>query len=70
MNCPRLCGQYKKAPGRKYRVLVGEALCKRRLSSFELDAFVIVEVYVPVNHLVSLRESSWFVPENALCFED
>ena len=45
-------------------------MCKRRLSSFELDAFVILEVYVPVNHLVSLRESSWFVPENALCFED
>ena len=33
LNSPRLYGQYKKAPGRKYRVLVGEASRQRRLSS-------------------------------------
>ena len=70
LNCLRMCGQYKKALVGNIEFLVGEASCQRRLSSFELDAFVVVEVYVAVNHLVSLRESSWFVAVNALCFED
>ena len=60
----------KGAPGRKYEILGGEASRKRRLSSFELDALVIVEVDVSVNHLVGFREGSWFVAVNALCLEN
>ena len=70
LNRARLCGQYKKAPGRKYWVFVGEAARQRCLSSFELDTLVVAEVYVLVNHLVSFREGVWFLPVNALCFED
>ena len=40
------------------------------ISSFELDTLVVAEVYVLVNHLVSFREGVWFLPVNALCFED
>ncbi len=43
---------------------------KRRLSSFELDALMVVEVDIAVNHLVRLRKGNRFVPVNALCFED
>ena len=42
---------------------------KRRLSSFELDALMVVEVNVPVNHLICFCEGSRLVPVNALCFE-
>ena len=70
MNSPRLYGQYKKAPGRKYRVLVGEASRQRRLSSLKLDTLVVVKVNVSVNHLVGLRESGWLVSVNTLCFKD
>ena len=31
---------------------------------------MVVEVDVPSNHLVGFREGGWFVPVNALCFED
>ena len=48
LNSPRLYGQYKKAPGRKYRVLVGEASRQRRLSSLKLDTLVVVKVNVSV----------------------
>ena len=51
-------------------ILGGEASLQRRLSSFELDTLVVAEVYVLVNHLVSFREGVWFLPVNALCFED
>ena len=54
----------------KHEVLSGEASRQRRLSSFELDAFMVVEVDIAVNHLVGFRESSWFVAVNALCLED
>ena len=54
----------------KHEVLSGEASRQRRLSSFELDAFMVVEVDIAVNHLVGFRESSWFVAVNALCFKD
>ena len=40
----------------KHEVLSGEASRQRRLSSFELDAFMVVEVDIAVNHLVSLTE--------------
>ncbi len=43
---------------------------KRRLSSFELDALVVVEVDIAVNHLICFCEGGRFVPVNALCFED
>ena len=48
----------------KHEVLSGEASRQRRLSSFELDAFMVVEVDIAVNHLVGFRESSWFVAVN------
>ena len=70
INRTRLCGQNKKAHSRRYGVLSGEALRKRRLSSFKLDALMVVEVGIAVNHLVGLRKRSRFVPVNALCFED
>ena len=70
LNSPRLYGQYKKAPGRKYRVLVGEASRQRRLSSLKLDTLVIVKVDISVNHLVGLRESGWLMSVNTLCFKD
>ena len=54
----------------KHEVLSGEASRQRRLSSFELDALMVVEVDIAVNHLVGFRESSWFVAVNALCLED
>lgn len=54
----------------KHEVLSGEASRQRCLSSFELDAFMVVEVDIAVNHLVGFRESSWFVAVNALCLED
>ena len=43
---------------------------QRRLSSFELDALMVVEVDIAVNHLVGFREGSWFVSVDAFCFED
>ena len=54
----------------KHEVLSGEASRQRRLSSFEQDALMVVEVDIAVNHLVGFRESSWFVAVNALCLED
>ena len=54
----------------KHEVLSGEASRQRRLSSFELDALMVVEVDIPVNHLVCLRKRGRFVPVNALCLED
>ena len=54
----------------KYEVLSGEAARQRCLSSFELDALMVVEVDIPVNHLVCLRKRGRFVPVNALCLED
>ena len=54
----------------KHEVLSGEASRQRRLSSFELDAFMVVEVDIAVNHLVCLRKRGRFVPVNALCLED
>ena len=59
-----------KAPGRKYRVLVGEASRQRRLSSLKLDALVIVKVDISVNHLIGRRESGWLMSGNTLCFQD
>ena len=43
---------------------------QRRLSSFDLDALVVVEVDIAVNHLVGFREGSWLVSVDAFCFED
>ena len=43
---------------------------QRRLSSFELDALMVVEVDIAVNHLVGFREGSWLVSVDAFCFED
>ena len=54
----------------KHEVLSGEAARQRCLSSFELDALMVVEVDIPVNHLVCLRKRGRFVPVNALCLED
>ena len=43
---------------------------QRRLSSFDLDALMVVEVDIAVNHLVGFREGSWLVSVDAFCFED
>ena len=43
---------------------------QRRLSSFELDALVVVKMDVPVNHFVGFREGSRLVSVDAFCFED
>ena len=43
---------------------------QRRLSSFELDALMVVEVDIAVNHFVGFREGSWLVSVDAFCFED
>lgn len=43
---------------------------QRRLSSFDLDALVVVKMDVPVNHLVGFREGSRLVSVDAFCFED
>lgn len=43
---------------------------KRRLSSFELDALMVVEVDIAVNPLVGFRESRRFAAVNALCFKN
>ena len=57
MNRPRLCGQEKKGPlVGNIEILGGEASFQRRLSSFELDALVVVKIDIAVNHLVSLTE--------------
>ena len=66
---PQIVRTVEKAPGRKYRVLVGEVSHQRRLSSLKLDALVIVKVDISVNHLV-LRESGWLMSGNTLCFKD
>ncbi len=34
LDCPSLCGQHKKVPGKRNEVLSGEVSCKRRLSRF------------------------------------
>ena len=43
---------------------------QRRLSSFDLDALMVVEVDIAVNHFVGFREGSRFVAVDAFCFED
>ena len=40
----------------KYKVLSGVAQRERRHSSFWLDALIIVEVNIAVNHLIGLAE--------------
>ena len=67
---PQIVRTVEKAPGRKYRVLVGEASRQRRLSSLKLDALVIVKVDISVNHLIGRRESGWLMSGNTLCFQD
>ena len=51
---PQIIRTVQKAPGRKYRVLVGEASRQRCLSSLKLDTLVIVKVDISVNHPVGL----------------
>ena len=54
----------------KYEALSGEALRQRRLSSFELDALMVVEVDIAVDHFVCFRKSSRFVSVDTLSLED
>ena len=51
-TAPDCTDSTKRPPGRKYRVLGGEASRKRRLSSFDLDALVVVKIDIAVNHLI------------------
>ena len=51
-TAPDCTDSTKRPPGRKYRVLGGEASRKRRLSSFDLDALVVVKIDVSVDHLI------------------
>ena len=43
---------------------------QRRLSSFELDALMVVEVDIAVDHFVCFRKSSRFVSVDTLSLED
>ena len=43
---------------------------QRRHSSFILDALVVIKVNVIVNQFVRFMECLWFVPVDALCFQD
>lgn len=70
MNRPRLCGQHKKALGRKYRILGGEASCKRCLSGFWPDALVIVNVDEFIYPFSGLQESLDFLAVDTLSFEN
>lgn len=70
MNRPRLCGQHKKAFGRKYRILGGEASCKRCLSSFWLYALVIINVDEFIYQFFGLQESLDFLAVDTLSFEN
>ena len=69
MNCPRLCGQHKKPPGRKYEVLSGVAQRERRHSSFILDALMVVEMDVSVDQSIRFLECLRLVPVDALRFQ-
>ena len=54
----------------EYEVLSGEAARQRCLSSFELDALMVVEVDITVNQFICFRKSSRFMSVNTLCFKD
>ena len=54
----------------KYGDLRGVAQRERRHSSFVLDALMVVEVDIPVDHFIGLGKSGRFVAVNTLCFQD
>ena len=43
---------------------------ERHYSCFNLNALVVVEMNVAVNHIVGICESFGLVPVNAFCLED
>ena len=53
LNCPILCGQYKRALSGK-NGLSGEASRQRRLSGFQLNVRMTVELNTAVNQLIGL----------------
>lgn len=70
MHRPRLCRQHKKTPGRKYEILDGEASHKGRLSSFQLDAFIIIKVEKFINEFPGLLKRLDFLAVDTLCLEN
>lgn len=69
MNRPRMFGQHKRAPGRKYYVLSGEASRKRRLSSPQLDALMVIKVDKFINQFSGMLEGVDFLTIDTLSFE-
>ena len=69
MNCPGLYGQRKKNSGRKYQGLVGEAPCRRRLSSLSRDARITVKMDMSVDALVRRVECGRFAAADTLRLE-
>ena len=50
--------------------LTGLAKRKRSQSCFQLNALMVVEVDVIVNHFIGLYERLWLVPVDTFCFQD
>ena len=50
--------------------MCGEALRKRRLSSFQLDALVVIEINRIVDQFSGLLKRPDFLQVNAISFED
>ena len=53
-----------------YWVLSGVAQRQRYHSRFCLDAFVVIEVNIPVDQFVRFLERLWLVAVDALCFQN
>ena len=69
-TAPGRADSTKRALGRKNEVLSGEASRKRRLSSFQLDTFIIIKVDKFIYELPGLLERFCFLAVNTLCLEN
>ena len=55
---------------RIYYVLRGETQRQRCLSSFELDALMIIKIDIIIYQIISFFKCFWMMPVDTFCFQD